>query len=127
MVWAWTFYWYVSPQGASVRSEMSDLVVDALLTQMRRQRTVAPTLWAGMVKQLRGSKYRDFYENMITIDGVQHRPFGFMGPGRQEYTVLAYATHKQQVYSPAGVFDVLKLRREHVEKYGGCKHVIKLD
>lgn len=129
MVLAWKFYWYVSPSGACVRDEMDVLVEDALLAQMRRQRTLAPNLWVGLVKQLRG-KQRGYFENLITLgtsDKVQHRPIGFMGPGRQEYTILAYATHKMNIYNPPGVFDVLKKRRENVEKYEGCKRVIKLD
>ena len=80
-----------------------------------------------MVKQLRSEKHREFYENLIYIDEVQHRPFGFMGPERQQYTILAYATHKEKVYSPARVFEVLKPRKEQVLKYGGCKRAIELD
>lgn len=82
-----------------------------------------------MVKQFTGDKYRDFYENLIRDDdGVQHRPIGFMGPDRQEYTIIAYATHKQNIYNPAGVFKVLKPRREEVLKFGGgCRRVVQLD
>jgi hypothetical protein len=107
---------------------MDELVTDALLAQLRRQRTTAPNEWrdAGLVKKLHGA-YSDFYENLFIVDDVQQRPMGFMGPGRQEYTVLAYATHKQRRYDPAGVFETLSPRREQVMQFGGCKRVIKLD
>jgi len=127
MIWAWTFFWYVSPQGNCVKDEMDVLVQDALLAQLRRQRTVSHLLWKGMVKQLHGDRYRFFHENLIAVNDVQHRPMGFMGPHRQQYTVLAYATHKQRRYDPPGVFGTLNERRKLVEQYGECKRVIKLD
>lgn len=128
MLWQWVFYWYVSPQGWCVESSMDELVADALLAQFRRQRTTSPIEWrdAGLTKKLHG-KYDDFFENLFIVGDVQQRPMGFMGPGRQEYTVLAYSTHKQKRYDPAGVFDTLKPRRDHVVQFGGCKRVIKLD
>jgi hypothetical protein len=126
MIWEWAFFWYVSPKGACVRDEMDILVQDALLAQLRRQRTIAPDLWSA-TRPLHGKKYRDFYENVFVVGDVQQRPMGFMGPGRQHYTIVAYATHKQRVYDPAGVFGVLKPRRDNVLRYGGCRRAIKLD
>jgi hypothetical protein len=125
MVWTWTFYWYVSPSGTCIRSDVPDAVEDTLLIHLRRQRTRPPTEWG--LRQLKGKGLRDFYEHRFVVDDTEQRPFGFFGPGRMEYTIIAYATHKQKVYDPPGVFGTLGERRDHVRNYGGCKRVIKLD
>lgn len=125
MVWSWTFYWYVSLLGACIQGEIPLTVQDTLLIQLRRHRTRAHSEWG--LWQLRGKNLNGFCEHRFTVGGVQQRPLGFFGPGRMEYTIVAYATHKQKVYDPAGVFGTLTERRGHVQKYGGCKRVIKLD
>jgi hypothetical protein len=48
-------------------------------------------------------KYRDLGKLRFKADKVQHRPLGFFGPGKNEFTLLIWATERDGKFYPPSV------------------------
>lgn len=56
--------------------------------------------------------WADLYELRVVNSGVQYRPFGFYGPGKREFSLLAGGTEKGKV--PRRLLEVADARRKLV-------------
>lgn len=57
----------------------------------------------------------DIYEIRFKANGIQFRPFGFFGPGPNEFTILVWATHKQDIYDPNDAIKTADTRRKDIQ------------
>ncbi len=71
-------------------------------------------------KMLKG-KHKKVGEFRFVAGKVEHRPLGFFGPGRMEYTLLIGATKKGKNYAPREALDSAVRRMDEVEN-GGAVH-----
>lgn len=113
----WRFRTYVSPRG---RNDVQDCV-DALDVaaqvkfdvELKYLAVALPTEWhEPRARKLGG--HEGLYEIRFKAGKVQQRPIGFFGPGSDEFTILVWATHKQNVYKPSKAFDTADARRKAV-------------
>lgn len=63
-------------------------------------------------KKLKGVK--DIYEIRFKAEKKQYRPLGFFGPGKDEFTITVWATHKQDIYDPDDAIETASQRRDDV-------------
>jgi hypothetical protein len=68
------------------------------------------------------SKYRDLGKLRFLADRVQHRPLGFFGPTRGDFTLLVWATERDGKWDPPGVRDTALSRMELVITDPGRAH-----
>jgi len=57
---------------------------------------------------------KDIYEIRFKAEKVQHRPLGCFGPGTNEFTVLIWASKKQNIYDPSGAINTADNRRKEI-------------
>lgn len=98
----WRFKVYVSPTGNALQKfidEQDDAVMQHFKVRVRYLSNTAIRDWKEpAAKKLHG--IADIYEVRFKANGVQHRPLGFFGPNKGEFTILVWATHKQNIYDP---------------------------
>lgn len=114
----WTFKTYVSPTGRNdVQSTVDKLdegVLQHLLTRIRYLANTDKIDWhEPQAKKLAGVK--DVYEIRFQANKIQWRPLGYFGPGKNEFTILLWASHKQNIYTPAEAIDTASKRKRHIE------------
>jgi hypothetical protein len=101
-------------QSATVRAEFR-----AVLNGLKAQREI--TGWArengfDLISGKKWRKYRGLGKLRFKVDRVQHRPLGFFGPSRHEFTLLAWATEREGEFNPRGVLDLALRRMNQVIK-----------
>ncbi len=113
----WWFRVYVSPSG---RSDVQDCL-DALDVAGQVKFDVEVKYLAVALlsewhepRARKLSGYKGLYEIRFKAGKVQQRPIGFFGPGSDEFTILVWATHKQNVYKPPKALDTASARRKAV-------------
>lgn len=113
----WQFLTYVSSTG---RRDVQK-TIDRLSTQAE-ERFLAELRWLfetpigewhePRAKKLRG--YDDLYEMRFVADKKQIRPIGYFGPSPNQFTILIWASHKQNVYTPQDALDSAERRRKEI-------------
>jgi len=58
----------------------------------------------------------DIYEIRFKANKVEQRPFGYFGPKNDEFTILEWATHKQDIYDPSDAIKTADERRKLIER-----------
>lgn len=114
----WVFKIYVSPSGRTAQKEVDEQDAVVVINFKTRLRYLANTPKADWKKpharKLKGVK--DLYEIRFEANNVQHRPLGFFGLGAKEFTILIWATHKQDIYDPSEAIETAEKRRALIEK-----------
>jgi hypothetical protein len=123
----WKFNVFVSPTGSTALQKTIDAQDTTVIQQLKvRIRYLANTPKSDWKKpqaqKLKGVK--DIYEIRFSANGVQYRPFGFFGPGPKEFTILVWATHKQDIYDPNDAINSAGSRRKSIED--GHAHCVPL-
>ncbi|MCF8149165.1 MAG: hypothetical protein K9K30_00865 [Burkholderiaceae bacterium] len=113
----WTFKVYVSETGSQALQKSIDakdeVVIQYFKTRIRYLANTPKRDWKQPhAKKLKG--VRDIYEIRFAASGVQHRPLGFFGPGEKEFTIVLWATHKQDIYDPHNAINTADGRRKLV-------------
>lgn len=114
----WTFRTYVDPNGAEAVAEWYEAqspkvqaAFDRRLAFLQQRR---PDEWRDpLSKQLHGA-CDGLVEIRFKAERVQHRPLGFFGPGRWEFTVLFFATEKGGRFDPRDACEIALRRRDAV-------------
>lgn len=114
---SWKFRVYVSQTGRSdVQNAINRLTLEgvtAFQVAVKYLAIMPITEWhEPKAKKLKG--YRELYEIRFKADRKQHRPIGYFGPGKDEFTILIYATHKQDIYDPSSALDSAEFRRKEI-------------
>ncbi len=113
----WRFRTYVSSSGrCDVQESLDALDVTGQVkfeVELKYLAVALPSEWhEPRARKLGGHK--GLYEIRFKAGQVQQRPIGFFGPGSDEFTILVWATHKQNVYKPAKALDTAAARRKAV-------------
>ena len=95
-------------QPAAVRAEFR-----ATMNGLRDQPTIAGWSRPNGFDRLSG-EYRELGKFRFKVRNVQYRPLGFFGPGQKEYTLLAWATERDDKFDPRGIRDTALRRRAMV-------------
>ena len=126
----WKFKVYESPTGSQALQKCID-ELDAAVKQHFKVR----------VKYLSNTGIRDWkepqakklkgvtgiYEIKFKANGVQHRPLGFFGPNDDEFTILVWATHKQDIYDPNDAISTAERRRNFIKTGGASCVPLQID
>jgi hypothetical protein len=64
-------------------------------------------------------KYRELGKLRFRVARVQHRPLGFFGPQRGTFTLLIWATERDNKFYPPNVRDTALQRMEQVKRFPG--------
>ena len=67
--------------------------------------------------------FKDFFEIRLFADKVQQRPIGYFGPGRNDFTILLWATEKGNQLIPADWCQIANRRRMKIA--GGVAKICK--
>jgi hypothetical protein len=125
---AWTFLTYVSPNGVQEVPQWYDAqspkVQAAFDQRIRVLRQMEPHEWVEpYVKKLRG-QCTGLVEIRFKADRVQHRPLGFYGPSRSEFTILLCAREIGDRFDPLDAC-AIALRRKKDVTYnpGATRHI----
>lgn len=59
-------------------------------------------------------KYRELGKLRFKVENVQHRPLGFFGPARHEFTLLVWATERGDSWRPPDVRDTALTRMKMI-------------
>lgn len=114
---SWTFRTYVSPTGRNDVQKRIDALRSAVLVHFKaRLRYLANTPkidWhEPFAKKLQDVTH--IYEIRFKAEKVQYRPLGCFGPGANEFTVLIWASKKQNIYDPSGAIKTADTRRKEI-------------
>lgn len=126
----WTFNVYVSSAGSNALqkliNEADPAVAQYFKTRIRYlANTPKPDWKKPHARKLKGVK--DLYEIRFEANHIQHRPLGFFGPGKKEFTILIWATHKQNIYEPAEAIKTADNRRGHIQNGTASCLPLKID
>ena len=72
-------------------------------------------------------KNHHIFEIKLKAINTEHRPLGYFGPGKNEFTILEWAIHKQDIYDPHDAFETASSRRTLVEKRLASCVPLKID
>jgi hypothetical protein len=98
--------WYVEQDGA---------VQAAFEARLKFLRAQPPIVWQRPhVGTLRG-ECKGLFEIRFEVGNVQHRPIGFYS-GEMEFTILAFATERDNQFDPLAVCSTAKRRKALIEK-----------
>jgi len=119
----WTIYDFVSPERNEIRVWLDRLPKKAGAKIDVRLRYLETTqLWPEQyISALTGCD--DIYELKIVSGGVQYRPLGFYGPGRQEFTLVVGAVEKGGRLKPPAACPTAQQRMETV--YGDRNRIVQ--
>ena len=114
----WKFKVYESPTGNKALQKRIDKLAAAVKEYFKaRVRYLSNTGisdWkAPQAKKLKG--VTGIYEIRFKANGVQHRPLGFFEPNADEFTILVWATHKQDIYDPNDAISTAEKRRNQIK------------
>lgn len=123
----WTFSAYISPAGKRRFSEWYDHLhaeaqgaFDVLLEHLiQRPRNE----WRRPEFDILSGKYAGMGELRFDVARVEHRPLGFFGPSRAEFTLLIGATKKGQKYDPHSALETARKRMGEIKSGVGSTHV----
>jgi hypothetical protein len=111
----WTFLDFVSVRGENlIHSWLNSPGVPAQAKAKINARIVALQGFSIFPEQY-FSAYRgwdDLYELRVSFGGVQYRPFGFYGPERRQFCLLAGGVEKGKI--PKSLLEVAEARRKIV-------------
>lgn len=127
----WTFRSYVSADGE--KEVESWYAAQSLKVQATFDRRIAtlrqmePNEWREpYVKQLDG-ECDGLVEIRFKTANVQHRPLGFYGPGRMEFTILFFAIEKGDQFKPKDACRIALRRKEYVLANPGASTVFETE
>src|SRR5438045_3415322 len=114
----WTFRTYVSPQGeeevAQWYAGQTPTVRAAFDQRLRNLVQMKPQEWREpYAKQLEGS-CDGLVEIRFKADRVQHRPLGFYGPRRMEFTITLMAREIGDRFEPKDACEKALARKDEV-------------
>jgi hypothetical protein len=126
----WKFNVFVSSTGSTALQKTIDeqdvVVIQQFKARVRYLANTPRIDWkTPHALKLQGVK--DIYEIRFSANGVQFRPFGFFGPGSNEFTILVWATHKQKIYDPNDAIKTAERRRKAVETGSAFCVPLKID
>lgn len=114
----WKLNVFISPTGSnSVQKEIDaqdEAVIQAFKVRIRYLANTPKSDWK-KPHALKLQGVTDIYEVRFKANGVQFRPFGYFGPGAKEFTILVWATHKQDIYDPNDAIKTADTRRKDVQ------------
>jgi hypothetical protein len=61
-------------------------------------------------------KYRELGKLRFKVANVQHRPLGFFGPERKNFTLLIWATERDGKFNPPNLRETALQRMAHVKQ-----------
>jgi Phage derived protein Gp49-like (DUF891) len=128
----WTFRSYVSPDGedlvASWYQAQSPTVQAKFDRRLHDLRQMAPHEWREpFTKQLEGN-CDGLVELRFKADRVQHRPLGFYGPVRMEFTIIFFAIEKGSRFEPADACATgIRRKNEVLQNPGRASRVIEVE
>jgi hypothetical protein len=114
----WTFRTYVFPQGyeevATWYAAQTPTVQAAFDQRLKNLAQMKPQEWREpYTKQLEGP-CDGLVEIRFKADRVQHRPLGFYGPGRMEFTIVFVACEIGDRFDPQNACEVALARKADV-------------
>lgn len=130
----WSFKVYVSSVGNeslqktidSLNTEQDADVIQYFKARLRYLKNTPKMNWnEPHAKKLSGIK--DIYEIKFSANNVEYRPLGFFGPGKKEFTILIWATHKQRIYAPHDAINTADKRRKYIESGKASSVPLKID
>lgn len=116
----WRFKVYVSQLGSNdvqkainkLKSGQDLVVLENFKARVRYLQHTPRNDWVfPKVKKLNISGKGEIYEIRFQANNVQYRPLGFFGPDSCEFTIVVWATHKQDIYDPAKAIETAESRR----------------
>ena len=127
----WTFRSYVSSDGDEEVADWYEAQPQGVRAKFDRRlhdlRQLKPNEWREpLTKQLEGN-CDGLVEIRFKADRVQHRPLGFYGPGRMEFTILLCAREVGDRFDPADACDRALRRRDEVLQNPRASRVIDVE
>ena len=121
---------YESPTGRpDVQKDIDRLTVEGVERFAAAARWLSVTPTPGWhepnAKKLKG--YQKLYEMKFIADRVQQRPLGFFGPTPGVFSIVLWATHKQDVYKPSSALVTANKRIKDVCEGRAKVAPLKLD
>lgn len=126
----WRFKVYVSSTGSEALQKdingQDDTVIQCFKVRVRYLSNTPKHDWKKPhARKLQG--VTDIYEIRFKANGVEFRPFGFFGPSEKEFTILVWATHKQDIYDPHDAIKTADSRRGFVQNGSARCVPLKID
>lgn len=127
----WTFRGYVSADGVEEVSGWYEAQAADVRAKFDRRlhdlRQLRPNEWREpLTKQLEGN-CDGLVEIRFKADRVQHRPLGFYGPGRMEFTILLCAREVGDRFEPVDACERALRRRDEVLQNSQSSCVIDVE
>ncbi len=98
--------------------------------RLRYLRDQPPTGWNDPHARMLASRHdpdcKNIYEIRFKANGVQQRPMGYFGPRNNEFTIVLWATHKDDKWDPSNFCELAK-RRWKLVTDGGETREIEID
>ncbi len=114
----WTFRSYVSVRGVDVirewYGEQSDRTQAKFVSRLKFLSQTPRPGWKREHFDLLGGKCKGLGEIRFLSDSIQHRPLGFFGPDRAEFTLLICAQEKNGRFVPKDACEIGLARLEEV-------------
>ena len=126
----WKFTVYVSSTGRSdVQDEVNRLNVEALerFAAAVRYLAITPKSEWNEPKAKKLTGYKELYEIRFIANNVQLRPIGYFGPEAYQFTILIWATHKQNVYKPSDAFGSSIRRKKAIHEKTAWIATLQID
>ncbi|WP_239250057.1 hypothetical protein [Candidatus Nitrotoga sp. M5] len=126
----WKFMVYISPTGSTALQkqidEIDEVVIQKFKTRVRYLSNTFKRDWnRPHARKLKGAT--DIYEIRFEANGVQQRPIGFFGLLSNDFTILIWATHKQDIYDPAEAIETASKRRDFLKKGTASNSPLQID
>jgi len=88
----------------------------AILNGLRAQPAIEGWSRPNGFDRLNGKKYRELGKLRFKVEKVQHRPLGFFGPSEMTFTLLVWATERDDKFDPPDVRDTALQRMYWVKQ-----------
>ncbi|MDO8291468.1 MAG: hypothetical protein Q7T29_01170 [Gallionella sp.] len=120
---------FVSATGSDALQQYIDgldpAVIQKFKTRVKYLKNIPVIDWKTFgVKKLKGF---EILEIKLDANKKEHRPLGYFGPGKNEFTILEWATHKQDIYDPHNAIKTANSRRTFVENGSASCVPLKID
>jgi hypothetical protein len=103
----WAFGSFVGPDGVSTVESWYNAqlptVCAAFDTAIRYLQDQPPGNWVRPYVGILSRECSGLVEIRFTVEKVRHRPIGFYGPGRMQFTILDFAIEKDRKFVPPTV------------------------
>lgn len=127
MLALWNFRAYVSPAGTrkfdqwyNALDPAAQAAFDTLLEFLAQR---SRSEWTRPDFDLLSGKHSGLGEIRFKANKVAHRPLGYFGPNRAEFTFLLGATKKGKNYDPRDALDTAVKRMKEIKSGKGSVHV----